>query len=128
MASSATVSGGVVIRRNCKGEVSRHDKNKFYLWMEFSKQQKVKKQITKPQTPKLKPLTTYLSSVTPNSRLCPQAMPYGFLLNTFPMPLTSSITSLGDATRMAIPMSASLSKTSWKSKLRRDFALDKARP
>ncbi len=42
--------------------------------------------------------------------------------------LTSSITSFGDATLMAMPMSASLSRTSWKSRLRLDLALDRARP
>lgn len=43
-------------------------------------------------------------------------------------PPTSSITSLGEATLMEMPWSASLSSTSWKSKLRRAFARDKARP
>lgn len=43
-------------------------------------------------------------------------------------PLTSSITSLGEATLMAMPWSASLSRTSWKSRLRRDLARDSARP
>lgn len=42
--------------------------------------------------------------------------------------LTSSMTSFGEATRIAIPMSANLSSTSWKSKLRLDLALDRARP
>lgn len=41
---------------------------------------------------------------------------------------TSSITSLGEATLIAMPLSASWSSTSWKSKLRRDLARDRARP
>lgn len=53
---------------------------------------------------------------------------WSFWLWTWQNGLTSSITSLGDATLMAIPMSASLSRTSWKSKLRLDLALDRARP
>jgi hypothetical protein len=40
MASSGTVSGGTFVRGGTERErVSGHDKNKSYLWMEFSKQQ-----------------------------------------------------------------------------------------
>lgn len=42
--------------------------------------------------------------------------------------LTSSMTSLGEATLMAMPMSASLSRTSWKSRFLRDLARERALP
>ena len=41
---------------------------------------------------------------------------------------TSSVTNLGEAIRIDIPLSSNSFKTSFQSKLRRDFALDKARP
>lgn len=64
----------------------------------------------------LQPIVALISQTVPTPPKRPWSTP------------TSSITSLGEATRMAMPLSASLSRTSWKSRFRRDLARDRARP